>query len=106
MSSRDMNNDTRGQAQLVHITTRDLAQAKEAVIALLDQLGVTEYLFEVEPHNGLWEVRIDCATDDAWQSLVLSVDLTRLLHIDEDPAVRRELLEQWATTLTACNKRR
>lgn len=103
MRNRSIDSDT--TAQLSHITTRELAQAKEAVAALLDQLGVAEYLFEVEPRNGLWEVRIDCAAGDAWQSLSLTVDVTDLLQVEGNPAVRQALAAGWAAKLCSCSRR-
>lgn len=74
-------------------STRDLIEAKEAVAAVLDQLGLTAYLFGVEPHDGAWEVRIDCGRRSDWQSTTLAVDGKRLLSSRTNDAVRAELLE-------------
>lgn len=104
MRNRQLDSDTTSHSQLNHITTRELAQAKEAVSTLLDQLGVAEYLFEVEPRNGLWEVRIDCAAEDAWQSLTLAVDVTDLLQVEQNSTVRQELATEWSAKLCSCSR--
>ena len=101
MRNRQVDSDT---TQLNHITTRELAQAKEAVSALLDQLGVAEYLFEVEPRSGLWEVRIDCAAEDGWQSLSLPVDVTDLLQVAHNPTRRQQLITEWSAKLCGCSR--
>lgn len=80
-------------------STRDLIEAKEAVAAVLDQLGLTAYLFEVEPHDGAWDVRIDCGRPSDWQSTTLAVDGKRLLSSRTNDAVRAELLEEWGKRL-------
>lgn len=102
MRNRQVGSNT---SQLNHITTRELAQAKEAVSMLLDQLEVAEYLFEVEPRNGLWEVRIDCAAEGAWQSLTLPVDVTDLLQVEHNPTRRQQLITEWSVKLCSCSRR-
>lgn len=102
MRNRLPDSDT--TSQLNHITTRELAQAKEAVSTLLDQLGVAEYLFQVEPRNGLWEVCIDCAAEEAWQSLTLTVDVTDLLQVEHNATVRQQLVTEWAAKLYGCSR--
>ena len=84
------------------ITTRQLAQAKDAATALFEQLGLAEYLFDVEPRDGPWQVRIDCAANGGWQSLILDVDPDQLLRIQEDARARDELLERWRRALSSC----
>lgn len=95
---------TPSDEQVARITTRDLAQAKEAVNLLLEELGLANYLFDVEPRSGPWEVRIDCAADGVWHSLTLTVDLAELTEVVTDPAARERLLARWRNTLGACTK--
>ncbi|MBI3896874.1 MAG: hypothetical protein HY308_01100 [Gammaproteobacteria bacterium] len=85
---------------MVNLTTLNLAQAKEATGMLLDQLGLPAYLFEVEPCEGAhWQVRVDCAADDGWQSLTIPVDVKRLLDSATNPRARAQMLADWARTL-------
>ncbi len=84
------------------LSTRDLAQAKEAVTGLLEQLGLAAYLFEVEPRVGNWEVRIECAMERGWKSVLLPVDKTRLIESRTDSRIRDRLLVEWRRALAAC----
>lgn len=87
-------------------STLELAEAREATRALLDTLGLASYLFEVEPRtDGRWEVRIDCAVADGWQSVVLPVSRERLLASRSDQQARAELLHDWGARLAACTTR-
>lgn len=51
-------------------STDELLKAKEAVQALLESLSLAAYLFEVEPREDQWELRVDCSVDQGWQSIV------------------------------------
>lgn len=84
-------------------TAKDLSEANEAVAALLDQLGLEAYLFEVEPHEGRSGVRVDCARAGIWQSVTMAVDIARLLHSRTDAVVRDQLLADWGKRL--CEQR-
>jgi hypothetical protein len=61
------------------VSLQELSRAKDAAGALLDQLGLEAYLFEVEPRDGDWLVRIECAIDEGWQTTSLAVGRARLL---------------------------
>lgn len=91
--------------QITRITTRELAQAKDAVSLLLEELGLPAYVFEVEPRSGPWEVRIDCAAGAAWQSLTLLVEPAELIEVVENATARSKLLARWRETLGACANR-
>ena len=84
----------------MELSAKELALAKETVGGLLEQLGLTAYLFEVEPHAGRWQVRIECALDSAWQSSVLAVDEGLLRASRTDATARRRLLDEWGQRLT------
>lgn len=87
------------------ISIVELATAKEAVSALLDDLGLEAYLFEIEPGDRRWEVRLECAIEPGWESVMLPVDKLKLLASREDAAVHAELLAAWRERLAACKKR-
>jgi hypothetical protein len=86
------------------LSVDDLVQAKDAVGRLLEQLGLKAYLFEVEPSDDVWQVRIECATRDGWQTLRLEVDAPRLRDCATDSAARSEVLRQWRERLVACQQ--
>jgi len=89
---------------VAQITTRDLAQTKEAVAGLLEQLGLSAYLFEVEPRSdgAPWQVRIDCQVSGGWQSLSLPIDVDRLLQSATEGPTRDRTLSEWRTALHGC----
>lgn len=76
----------------MELSSRNLAEAKEAVGNLLEQLGLTAYLFEIEPRDDRWEVRVECALDSAWQSSVFTVEDKTLRTSRTDRHVRDQLL--------------
>jgi hypothetical protein len=73
---------------------KTLIEARETVQALLDQLGLAAYLFEVEPRTDHWEIRIECAPNSGWQSTVLNVDEQTLLACRFDAAARDRMLNE------------
>ncbi len=81
-----------------------LAQARDTVDALLRQLLLDAYLFEVEPRNDHWQVRIDCATDGGWQSFDVELAGDELAACAGDAAARAALLERWRARLSACRR--
>lgn len=89
----------RSEAQITRITTRELAQAKDAASVLLDELGLSAYVFEVEPRNGPWQVRIDYEAGGVWQSQTLPIDAAELIGAFTDNATRRTLVERWREAL-------
>lgn len=80
----------------------ELARARQVTQLLLDELGLDAYLFEVEPRAGDWKVRIDCAVEQGWEAVVLTVSKDQLLASHRDPAVRGALLDVWDRRLSAC----
>lgn len=86
----------------MNISTGRLIEAREVTSGLLEQLGLEAYLFEVEPREGPWEVRVECARNGQWQSATLAVDIVRLLDSRADAAVRARMLADWGERLAAC----
>jgi hypothetical protein len=80
----------------------ELANARESVRDLLDRLQLEAYLFEVEPRDSHWEVRIECGTNDEWESVVLEVDAEQLKACREPGRAREDLLTAWGGHLGAC----
>ena len=52
----------------MQLSEKKLSEARDTVQTLLEQLGLSTYLFEVEPRTDHWEVRIECAPNSVWQS--------------------------------------
>ena len=83
------------------MTAKELIEAKETVDGLLEQLGLTAYLFEVEPHADHWQVRVECALDSGWQSSLLNVNDEALRACRTNRLIRDRLLNEWHRHLTA-----
>lgn len=83
----------------MELTERNLTEAKETVRNLLEQLGLTAYLFEVEPHADRWEVRVECALDSGWQSSVFNVEDAALRACRTDRFIRDQMLGEWRKRL-------
>ncbi len=84
------------------LSAGDLLGARNTVGRLLEQLGLAAYLYEVEPAGDAWQVRIECATRDGWQTLRLEIEGPRLRSCAADPAVAEQVLRQWRERLAAC----
>lgn len=82
------------------LSGKELTQAKETVAALLEALGLSAYLFEVEPREGHWEVRVECALDSGWQSATFAVDDALLVATRTNAPARDALLADWRHHLT------
>ena len=77
---------------LMDLAARNLDEARQTVGELLEQLGLTAYLFEVEPRADRWEVRVECALDSAWQSSVFTLEDKALRASRTDRLVRDQIL--------------
>ena len=85
-------------------SAKDLERAREAISALLDDLGVEAYVFAVEPREDGWEVKLECAVTQGWESLTLPVDIRLLLASPLDQEARTRLAQDWNARLAACRR--
>ncbi len=85
----------------MELSEKKLTEARDTVQSLLEQLGLSTYLFEVEPRTDHWEVRVECAPNSAWRSSVLNVEERWLSACRTDETVREQLLEEWRQHLKA-----
>lgn len=79
------------------LSSETLLQTRGAAQALLEQLGLRTFLFEVEPGEDVWRVRVECAVDSGWQSTTLDVDKLELLNSRTDNDVFQKLLTDWGS---------
>ena len=82
----------------------DLQRVTDAAGALLEELGLDAYLFAIEPREDDWELKLECAFKDGWQTVTLPVDVELLLASRTDNAARARLLQSWSCRFTACVK--
>lgn len=88
----------------MNLSARELAQVREVVGRVLEELGLEAYLFEIEPHEGQWDIRVECAVDDGWETCRLSADKEYLLRGTDDAVVHEVLVDNWREALSACRR--
>jgi len=89
----------------VTLSRNELAQAREVVERVLEELRLDAYLFEVEPRPGQWEIRVECAVEGGWETCRLSADKEYLLRGVDDAVVHGVLIDNWREALAACRRR-
>jgi len=58
--------------------------------------------FEIEPREGQWEIKLECAIDEGWETFKLSAEKSYLLHGFEDAVAREVMLDNWREALVSC----
>lgn len=87
------------------LSSVELARSRDVIDQMLEQLGLQTYLFEVEPREGTWEVRVECATPEGeWQSVTIPVDRAQLEASLHDGAAREELMARLVSHLGPCRR--
>jgi len=84
------------------LSMNELARTREVVARVLDELRIDAYLFEVEPREGHWEIRVECAVADGWETCLLTADKEYLLRGTDDDVVHQVLLDNWREALSDC----
>ena len=87
------------------LSSQDIQGAREAVERLLGELGLRAFAYTVEPKQGGWSLRIECATDDGWRESTLAVDPVELRSSLSDAAAREKMRANWQARLRGCAKR-
>lgn len=89
------------------LSITELAMAREVTTELLDEIGLDAYLFDVEPRDAHWELKVDCAmaTNGAWESVTLLVPKEALLMSHDDVSVHQRVLADLRGHLIACKPR-
>lgn len=84
------------------LSMNELARAREVAGAILEELGLDAYMFEVEPGDRQWEIRVECAVQGGWEVVRLRAAKEYLLRGDEDAVAHQVLLDTWREALSAC----
>lgn len=87
------------------LATTELAKARDTVASLLDELRLDAYLFEVEPRDEQWEVKIECAVAEGWETVTVSVSKETLLACLDERKIREQLLDEWKARLSSAKIR-
>jgi hypothetical protein len=86
----------------MQVSTSELAQAREVVSRVLEELRLEAYLFEVEPREGQWQIRVECAVEGGWGSCLLTADKEYLLRGTDDAITHAVLVDNWRDALADC----
>ena len=89
----------------MYLSMNELAQAREVVGRVLEELLIDAYLFEVEPHEAHWEVRVECAVEEGWETCRLKADKEYLLRGADDAVVHEVLIDAWREALADCRRK-
>lgn len=89
----------------MEITSVQLERARETLSTLLDEIGLTDYVFDVEPGEQRWDVNIECAIDQNWECFHLTVDPEYIIRGKDDAIVHQFLLDEWSEALKDCRKK-
>ena len=87
-------------------TTVELAMARDVSRSLLEGLGLDAYLFEVEPREDYWELKVECANevDGSWTTISVHIADGLLMGAAEDDEKKEQLLEFLHRELSACKR--
>lgn len=80
-------------------TINEIDNARKAVATLLDAMELDAYLFEVEPADDQWHIRLEWAREEVWTRVTLSAGHDKLLASLDDAGVRDALLREWLLAL-------
>ena len=80
----------------------ELAGIRETISKLLDELQLEAYLFEVEPQQGQWELTVECAINEGWETVKLKANKEYFQHGAEDSLIHDLLLNEWRDALSDC----
>jgi hypothetical protein len=82
----------------MRLTVHELTSARDAVADLLEDIGLVNYLYEVEPDghsDHRWRVKVECETPDGWKMTELRIDRPTLEQSRRGGSIRSTLLQAW-----------
>lgn len=82
----------------------DIREGRAAVERILDDLGLRDFVFAIEPKPSGWQLHLECSMAEGWQSITLPADIVELRTSLRDTAVRARLREDLQARLVACAK--
>ena len=84
------------------VASMELIRAREAARQLLEHLNLATYLFEVEPGEGGWTLRVECAARDGWRTTTVPLSKDDLIASAADTAIFRQLADECRNRLDGC----
>lgn len=89
------------------LSTEELVTVRESANAILEELELDAYIFEVEAQDSYYELLVECAceTDSGWASMSFALPKDKMLAGFDDLEVRRQLFEYRNIKLAACKRK-
>ena len=89
------------------ISTIELVKSRETANAILEELRLDAYIFEVEPKDEHCELKVECASeiDGGWAVITLTVPTQKMLTGFDDLPTKHQLFEYWEKKLAVCKKK-
>lgn len=85
--------------------TAQLAMIREYVNGLLDGLGLDAYLFEIEPRDDEWEVKVECAIEDGWTNVSFMLNGDRVEASYDNEQLKQQLVDELSQSLCECKRK-
>lgn len=83
----------------VTLSSEALLGARAATERILDELGLRNYRFDVEPGASSFDVFVEHERDGAWHAVRLHEEARVLLDASRDRGVRGEVADRWRARL-------
>jgi len=84
------------------LSINKLAQVRDNLDKLLNELQLDAYIYEVEPHDGQWQLTVECATEDGWETVKFSAKEEYLIRGADDAFIHETLIDNLQEALSAC----
>jgi hypothetical protein len=94
-----------GQRMAETVGTLDLVMARELLTTVVDALELDAYLFDIEPGEGVWIVKIECAAGGGWERVELSLSNDQLRRASGEIGVMKQLSGEISERLRDCKRR-
>lgn len=80
-------------------TAEQLLGARQAAEVVFDEIGLSNYRYDVEPRERSFEVIVEHVFGDVWHDVKLEEPSELLLSAREDRSVRAEIAARWRDRL-------
>lgn len=86
----------------MNLSITELAKIRKAISKLLDELQLEAYVFDVEPKEGQWQLTVECAIDEGWQTVTLKANKDYFQYGADDAVFHQLLIDEWREALSTC----
>ena len=84
------------------LSVKELAQVRKNLDKILNELQLDAYVYEVEPHEGQWQLTVECATEDGWKTVKFSAKEEYLIRGADDAIIHETLMDSLREALSSC----